>query len=175
MLKFYLDTTANMRLYKLSRHLSVSLRNYSPSFFYSPETIGIDLGTTNSVVAFKDTNVRVISTGPNNEDLCRSCVAVDPSGSFVVGNAVYKNWRRYAPNIVVSVKRLMGASINDPQVQKMKSDKDMYPYGISKLSGRSSERSSLELGRKKRIKGERDPDAGTDGEPGRDTRCVSSV
>lgn len=99
------------------------------------KTIGIDLGTTNSVVAFKDTNVRVISTGPNNEDLCRSCVAVDPSGSFVVGNAVYKNWRRYAPNIVVSVKRLMGASINDPQVQKMKSDKDMYPYGISKLSG----------------------------------------
>ena len=99
------------------------------------KTIGIDLGTTNSVVAFKDATVRVVATGPNNEDLCRSCVALDPSGSFVVGNAPYKNWRRYAPNIVVSAKRLMGASITDPQVQKMKADKDMYPYGISKLSG----------------------------------------
>lgn len=99
------------------------------------KTIGIDLGTTNSVVAFKDATVRVVATGPNNEDLCRSCVALDPSGSFVVGNAPYKNWRRYAPNIVVSAKRLMGGSITDPQVQKMKADKDMYPYGISKLSG----------------------------------------
>lgn len=99
------------------------------------KTIGIDLGTTNSVVAFKDASVRVIATGPNNEDLCRSCVAIDPAGSFVVGNAPYKNWKRFAPNIVVSAKRLMGASISDPQVQNMKKDKDMYPYGISKMSG----------------------------------------
>ncbi len=99
------------------------------------KTIGIDLGTTNSVVAFKDATVRVIATGPNNEDLCRSCVAVDRSGSFIVGNAPYKNWKRYAPNIVVSAKRLMGAAISDTQVQKMKADKDMYPYGISKFSG----------------------------------------
>ena len=99
------------------------------------KTIGIDLGTTNSVVAFKDASVRVIATGPYNEDLCRSCVAIDPAGSFVVGNAPYKNWKRFAPNIVVSAKRLMGASISDPQVQNMKKDKDMYPYGISKMSG----------------------------------------
>ena len=103
------------------------------------KSIGIDLGTTNSVVAFKDATVRVIATGPNNEDLCRSCVALDKSGSFNVGNAPYKNWRRYAPNIVVSVKRLMGASISDPQVQKMKDDRDMYPYGISKMSGGTEE------------------------------------
>lgn len=103
------------------------------------KTIGIDLGTTNSVVAFKDASVRVVATGPNNEDLCRSCVAMDKSGSFVVGNAPYKNWKRYAPNIVVSAKRLMGASISDPQVQKMKADKDMYPYGISKKSGGTEE------------------------------------
>ena len=47
------------------------------------KTIGIDLGTTNSVVAFMDATVRVIATGPNNEDLCRSCVAIDKSGSFI--------------------------------------------------------------------------------------------
>ena len=103
------------------------------------KSIGIDLGTTNSVVAFKDATVRVIATGPNNEDLCRSCVAIDKSGSINVGNVPYKNWGKYAPNIVVSAKRLMGASISDPQVQKMKADKDMYPYGISKMSGGTDE------------------------------------
>jgi molecular chaperone DnaK len=99
------------------------------------KSIGIDLGTTNSVVAFKDATVRVIATGPNNEDLCRSCVAIDRSGSFIVGNAPYNNWRRYAPNIVVSVRRLMGTVISDPQVKMMKADKDMYPFGIAKKSG----------------------------------------
>ena len=103
------------------------------------KTIGIDLGTTNSVVAFKDTTVKVVSTGPNNEELCRSCVAMDPSGSFVVGNAPFKNWKKYAPNIVVSAKRLMGGSISDPEVQKMKADKTSYPYGITKLSGGTDE------------------------------------
>ena len=98
------------------------------------KSIGIDLGTTNSVVAFKDASVRVIATGPNNEELCRSCVAMKKD-TVVVGNAAYNNWKRYAPNIVVSAKRLMGASISDQQVVRMKENKDMYPYGIAKMSG----------------------------------------
>lgn len=107
----------------------------------STKSVGIYLGEDFSAVAYKDTNngVHVISTGPNNEDLCRSCVAIDKSGSFTVGNAPYKNWRRYAPNIVVSIRRLMGAAISDPQVQKIKADKDMYPYGIAKMSGGTDE------------------------------------
>lgn len=99
------------------------------------KAIGIDLGTTNSVVAFKDVTVRTIQTGANQEDLCRSCVAIDRSGNFIVGNSVYNSWKRHAPNIVVSAKRLMGASINDSNVQKMKADKHSYPFGIQKLSG----------------------------------------
>ncbi len=99
------------------------------------KAIGIDLGTTNSVVAFKDVQVRTIQTGANNEDLCRSCVAMDRNGNFIVGNSVFNSWKRHAPNIVVSAKRLMGASINDANVQKMKGDKHSYPFGIQKLSG----------------------------------------
>lgn len=99
------------------------------------KAIGIDLGTTNSVVAFKDVSVRTIQTGANNEDLCRSCVAMDKNGNFIVGNSVFNSWKRHAPNIVVSAKRLMGASINDSNVQKMKADKHSYPFGIQKLSG----------------------------------------
>lgn len=104
------------------------------------KAIGIDLGTTNSVVAFKDTSVRTITTGPDNEDLCRSCVAIDKkTGEFVVGNSPYNSWKKYAPNIVVSVKRLMGAGISDEQVQKMKAQKSLYPYGIDKLAGGTDE------------------------------------
>ena len=103
------------------------------------KAIGIDLGTTNSVVAFKDVSVRTIQTGANNEDLCRSCVAMDRNGNFIVGNSVYNAWKRHAPNIVVSAKRLMGASINDANVQKMKSDKHSYPFGIQKLSSGTEE------------------------------------
>ena len=55
----------------------------------SGKSVGIYLGEKYSVVAFKDATVRVIATGPNNEDLCRSCVAIDRSGSFIVGNAPY--------------------------------------------------------------------------------------
>ncbi len=103
------------------------------------KSIGIYLGEKYSAVAYEDETVRVIATGPNNEDLCRSCVALDRSGNFVVGNAPYKNWRRYAPNIVTSVRCLMGAAISDQQVQKMKADKEMYPYGIAKMSGGTDE------------------------------------
>jgi len=104
------------------------------------KAIGIDLGTTNSVVAFKDTTVRTVTTGPDNEELCRSCVAIDKkTGEFVVGNSPYNAWKKYAPNIVVSVKRLMGAGISDEQVQKMKAQKSLYPYGIDKLAGGTDE------------------------------------
>ena len=99
------------------------------------KAIGIDLGTTNSVVAFKDVSVRTIQTGANNEDLCRSCVAMDKNGNFIVGNSVYNSWKKHTPNIVVSAKRLMGAAITDSNVQKMKADKHSYPFGIQKLSG----------------------------------------
>lgn len=109
------------------------------------KAIGIDLGTTNSVVAYKDTAVKVIQTGCNNEELCRSCVALDKSSQFLVGNAAYKHWAKYTPNIVVSVKRLMGTEFSDPQVQKMRSDRNAYPYGIKKPTGGTEEAVAIVL------------------------------
>ena len=106
------------------------------------KAIGIDLGTTNSVVAFKDTSVRVIQTkgsDGNDSDLCRSCVAVDNAGQILVGNGPYKNWKRYTPHIVVSVKRLMGTEFSDPQVKQMCVDKNAYPYEIKKPAGGTEE------------------------------------
>lgn len=109
------------------------------------KAIGIDLGTTNSVVAYKDTTVKVIQTGANNEDLCRSCVALDKNNQFLVGNSVYKSWKRYTPHIVTSVKRLMGMGFSDPQVQEMCRKTTAYPYGIKKPTGGTDEAVAIVL------------------------------
>lgn len=109
------------------------------------KAIGIDLGTTNSVVAFKDTVVRTIRVGVDNKELCRSCVALDNNNNFVVGDSAYKGWKRYSPNIVVSVKRLMGTAFRDEQVQKMRNDKQSYPYGIVKPSNGTDDAVSVLL------------------------------
>ena len=51
------------------------------------KAIGIDLGTTNSVVAFKDTSVRIIRN-KENEELTRSCVGLR-KGEILVGRNAY--------------------------------------------------------------------------------------
>lgn len=109
------------------------------------KAIGIDLGTTNSVVAFKDTSVRVITTGVNNEELCRSCLAIDRSGEKIVGNSAYRMWKLYTPNIAVSVKRLMGGSISDTNIQEMKKKDQHYPFGITKKTGGTEESVAIVL------------------------------
>ena len=98
------------------------------------KAIGIHFGNSYTAVAFKDVAVKVIGTGPNNEDRCRSCIAMDNKGGFIVGNHAYNAWKRYAPNIVVSIQSLLGATINDATILKMKNDYHSYPFGIRKLS-----------------------------------------
>ena len=99
------------------------------------KSIGIDLGTTNSVVAFKDLNVKIIKHEGKLEELVRSCVAFpDGNSEPIVGKNAYNNFERYLPNSVISVKRLMGGSINDTGVKMMMSDKDAYPFNIKNLS-----------------------------------------
>jgi len=97
------------------------------------KSIGIDLGTTYSVIGFKDTSVRIVRNN-NNEELTRSFVAQNAKKDFLVGNKAYGQMPRYIPNAVISVKRLMGMSIKDEAVEKMKADKEYYPYAITKLS-----------------------------------------
>jgi molecular chaperone DnaK len=100
------------------------------------KALGIDLGTTNSVVAFKDVEVKSLALENNGmEMLVRSCVAIiDPKSEPIVGNIPYKNLELRSPNAVVSVKRIMGGSINDDGVQKMIRNKTAYPFNITKLS-----------------------------------------
>jgi molecular chaperone DnaK len=51
------------------------------------KAIGIDLGTTNSVVAFKDTVVKIIRN-KENEEITRSCIGLH-KGDILVGTKAY--------------------------------------------------------------------------------------
>lgn len=88
------------------------------------KVVGIDLGTTNSVAAFKLADVEVV-TAPDNtppdRKLTRSVVAVNNSG-LIVGDEAYRQLKAAAENVIISVKRLMGRSFNDPVVQQQLSN-----------------------------------------------------
>ena len=111
------------------------------------KAIGIDLGTTNSVVAFKDTEVKILRS-KENEELVRSCVSLIRE-EIVVGKTAYNTGLKGNPeNLVLSVKRLMGRAWKDKMVQKMISNKKYYKFGITKLQGGTDDSVAVLLGGK---------------------------
>jgi molecular chaperone DnaK len=109
------------------------------------KAIGIDLGTTNSAVAFKDTSVKIIRN-KDNEELTRSCIGLR-GDDFLIGDKVYRDIERDPVNTILSIKRLMGGSINDKMVRKMKNN-DYYKYGITSLKGGTEDTVAVILGGK---------------------------
>lgn len=79
--------------------------------------IGIDLGTTNSVVAtLRDNRVEVIPDEQGHR-LHPSVVGFAPSGEIVVGHAARARRHVDPRNTVYSAKRLIGQSIKNPTVR----------------------------------------------------------
>jgi molecular chaperone DnaK len=88
------------------------------------KAIGIDLGTTNSVAAFKLVEVEVVTANDNtppDRKLTRSVVA-ENEGQFLVGEQAYNQLRHDPENVIISIKRLMGRGFGDAAVQKQKSE-----------------------------------------------------
>jgi chaperone protein DnaK len=77
--------------------------------------VGIDLGTTNSLVAFMEGDVPTIIPGEDGDRLVPSVVAFDQEHGFVVGNAARATLLTDASSAVYSAKRLMGRGIEDVQ------------------------------------------------------------
>ena len=77
--------------------------------------VGIDLGTTNSLVAFMQGDTPVVIPGEDGSNLVPSVVALDPTGEIVVGNAARKYQIETPERAVYSVKRLMGRGVEDIQ------------------------------------------------------------
>ncbi len=79
--------------------------------------VGIDLGTTNSVIAVMEGGqVTVIPTAEGGR-LCPSVVAFTKNGERLVGVPAKRQAVINAENTIYSVKRLMGRRYDDPEVQ----------------------------------------------------------
>lgn len=77
--------------------------------------VGIDLGTTNSLIGFMQDDRPVIIPGEDGSNLVPSVVALDENGQSIIGNAARKNLIETPERAVYSVKRLMGRGLEDVQ------------------------------------------------------------
>ncbi len=76
--------------------------------------VGIDLGTTNSLVAYMQGETPTVIPGEDGDRLVPSVVAVNGNG-VVVGNAARATLLEDAGSVVYSAKRLMGRGVEDIQ------------------------------------------------------------
>ena len=100
-----------------------------------PERVaGIDLGTTNSLIAFMAGDVPVIIPGEDGSNLVPSLVAIPParesdiSGEAdpLVGNPARKVLVQHPDRAIYSVKRLMGRDVDDIQ-EELK----LFPFHLA--------------------------------------------
>src|SRR6516165_6218147 len=75
----------------------------------------IDLGTTNSLVAYMEGGRPVVIPGEDGLNLVPSVVALDEKGQIIVGNAARKYLIETPERSVYSIKRLMGRGLEDIQ------------------------------------------------------------
>jgi molecular chaperone DnaK len=83
------------------------------------KVLGIDLGTTNSVVAVMDAGEPTVLENAEGNRLTPSIVAVNPrTGERLVGQVAKRQAITNPENTIFSVKRFMGRKFQDEQVQR---------------------------------------------------------
>jgi molecular chaperone DnaK len=94
--------------------------------------VGIDLGTTNSLVAYMEGDSPVVIPGVDGSNLVPSVVALDPipagggRPTVTVGNSARKALIEQPERVIYSVKRLMGRGLSEVQ-QEMK----FFPFRLA--------------------------------------------
>jgi len=88
--------------------------------------VGIDLGTTNSLVAFMQGESPVIIPGEDGSNLVPSVVALDENDKIIVGNSARKYLIETPDRSVYSIKRLMGRGLEDIQ-EELK----LFPFHLA--------------------------------------------
>jgi molecular chaperone DnaK len=97
-----------------------------------PKVLGIDLGTTNSVVAIMEGGEPTVLENAEGSRLTPSVVAVNPKTSErLVGQVARRQAITNPENTIFSVKRFMGRKFDDVEVQKALK---VVPYKVSKAS-----------------------------------------
>lgn len=80
--------------------------------------LGIDLGTTNSVVAVADSQRVHVLSDSEGASLTPSTVSFHPSGSVLVGHPAVERRLVDADNTIFSIKRLLGRPFRSPEVAR---------------------------------------------------------
>ncbi len=97
--------------------------------------IGIDLGTTNSTVAFMEGGEPTVIPNAEGNRTTPSVVAVTKSGERIVGTTAKRQAVTNPEDTLFSVKRLMGRRFEDPQVQNAIS---RLPYTVEPADNRDA-------------------------------------
>src|ERR671914_2871606 len=82
------------------------------------KVIGIDLGTTNSAMAYMEGGEPTIIPNAEGGRITPSVVAFTKSGERLVGQVAKRQAITNPENTIYSVKRLMGRRFTDPEVQR---------------------------------------------------------
>ena len=88
--------------------------------------VGIDLGTTNSLVAYMQGDSPAVIPGEDGLNLVPSVVALDEKNQVIVGNAARKFLIETSDRAVYSIKRLMGRGVEDIQ-EELK----LFPFRLA--------------------------------------------
>jgi len=91
--------------------------------------IGIDLGTTNSVVAVMEGGEPAVIPSAEGGRTIPSVVGFTKSGERLVGQVAKRQAITNPTNTIYSIKRFMGRRWDDPEVQR---SKDLVPYTMAK-------------------------------------------
>src|SRR5262245_55877714 len=91
-----------------------------------PKIVGIDLGTTNSLVAIVEDGVPRVIPGSDGSKLVPSVIYFDDSGTVLVGNSAKEKMVEKAKHTVFSIKRFMGKGIED-----VRADLPLLPFQVS--------------------------------------------
>src|SRR5499433_3866531 len=88
--------------------------------------IGIDLGTTNSLVAYMQGESPVVIPGEDGSNLVPSVVALNERDQIVVGNAARRYLIETPERSVYSIKRLMGRGVED-----IREELKLFPFRLA--------------------------------------------
>jgi molecular chaperone HscA len=85
----------------------------------APRAVGIDLGTTNSIVAYVRDGTPTALTTCDGAPLLPSVVHYAKSGAVLVGRAAKAQLTREPERTIASVKRFMGRDARDPETARL--------------------------------------------------------
>jgi molecular chaperone DnaK len=91
-----------------------------------PKIVGIDLGTTNSLVAIAEEGLPRVLPGSDGSMLVPSVIYFDESGTTLVGNRAKDKMVEKPKNTIFSIKRFMGKGIGD-----VREDLPLLPFEVS--------------------------------------------